>query len=70
MGADAFGDAPTVPTKIPKPATLTELEPPALVIIAGPARVHHPRTGRPEGRTAAGRRRVETLPAHRTTGCR
>ena len=35
IGADVFGEAPTVPTKIPKPATLKDLRPPALVIVAG-----------------------------------
>ena len=40
MGADVFGDAPTVPTKIPTPAALTGLGPPALVIMAGATRVH------------------------------
>ena len=43
MGAEVFGDAPTVPTKIPKPATLKDLRPPALIIVAGSTRVHHPR---------------------------
>jgi pimeloyl-ACP methyl ester carboxylesterase len=40
MGADVFGDAPTVPTKIPKTVTLMGLRPPALVIIAGSTKVH------------------------------
>jgi pimeloyl-ACP methyl ester carboxylesterase len=40
MGADVFGDAPTVPTKIPKTVTLMGLRPPALVVIAGSTKVH------------------------------
>jgi hypothetical protein len=43
MAAAVFGEAPTVPTKIPKPATLKGLKPPVLVIIAGSTKVHHPR---------------------------
>jgi hypothetical protein len=61
MGAGVFGEAPTVPTKIPKPATLKDLKPPALVIVAGATRVHHARRVAQK----AGRRladvRVETL---------
>ena len=61
MGADVFGDAPTVPTKIPKPATLKGLRPPALVIVAGSTRVHHPGPGRPQGRQRLANARVETV---------
>ena len=61
MGAEAFGDAPTVPTKIPKPATLKDLRPPALIIVAGSTRVHHPRrVARRAGQHLANSR-VETL---------
>jgi hypothetical protein len=61
MGADVFGDAPTVPTKVPKPQTLTSIQPPVLVIVAGSSRVHDRRkvAGR-AGRHLANSR-VETL---------
>ena len=54
LGSDVFGDAPTVPTKIPKTVTLMGLRPPALVIIAGSTKVH----------AKAG------SPARRGSGCR
>ncbi len=40
LGSDVFGDAPTLPTKIPKTVTLMGLQPSALVIIAGSTKVH------------------------------
>lgn len=61
MGADAFGDAPTVPTKIPKPATLKDLRPPALIIVAGSTRVHHPRRVAKKAGQRLVNSRVETL---------
>ncbi len=50
MGADVFGDAPTVPTKIPKPQTLTSIQPPVLVIVAGFQPGARPAEGRAAGR--------------------
>jgi pimeloyl-ACP methyl ester carboxylesterase len=61
MGADVFGDAPTVPTKIPKPATLKDLRPPALIIVAGATRVHHPRRVARRAGLRLAACRVETL---------
>jgi pimeloyl-ACP methyl ester carboxylesterase len=43
VAADAFGGAPTVPTKVPPAQVVSRLEPPALVIVAGRGRVHLPR---------------------------
>ena len=61
MGADVFGDAPTVPTKVPKPQTLTNIQPPVLVIVAGSSRVHDRRkVARRAGRHLANSR-VEML---------
>ena len=41
MAADTFGGLPTVPTRIPKAATVAALTMPALVIVAGRSRVHN-----------------------------
>jgi len=59
--ADLFGDAPTVPTKIPPAQALSALQMPVLVIVAGRSRVHQVST---VAKRAGGRiphARVETL---------
>jgi pimeloyl-ACP methyl ester carboxylesterase len=61
LGAEVFGQAPTVPTKIPKSATLKGLKPPVLVIVAGSTRVHHPRRVARKAGERLANSKVETI---------
>ncbi len=43
LAADGFGNAPTVPTKVPSPAALAGVDMPVTVVLAGRSRVHQVR---------------------------
>ncbi|MGS0688213.1 alpha/beta fold hydrolase [Nakamurella sp. GG22] len=40
LAADGFGNAPTVPTKVPSPTALAAVDMPVTVVLAGRSRVH------------------------------
>ncbi len=61
LAADAFGNAPTVPTKVPSPAALTAVQAPVTVVLAGRSRVHQVRRIAKNARRRLPQVRVEII---------